>query len=440
MRKTYRPYEPNQALLLPPSLQDWLPSKHLAFFVMDVVRNLDLSGIYAFYEQEERGYPPYHPEMMLQVLVYAYCRGIYSSRKIARAIEEEVPFRVLAAGNLPDFRTVSDFRKRHLKEFHNLFVQALRLCQEAGLVKMGRVALDGSKIKANASKHKAMSYGRMKKKLSELEAEVKELLQRAEEEDAREDAEYGVGRRGDELPEELAIREKRLKKIKEAKEALEKEVQEEAKKRGQPAELAVPADKAQRNFTDPESRIMKGSDGFVQAYNAQILVDEEAQVIVAERATNEGTDHGAVLKLVEQVEENTGRLPEKLLSDAGTASKSNLGYLEGRKIDAYVATEKLRHGSPAPQAPRGRIPKDMGLLERMKRKLQTRRGREEYKHRKAIVEPVFGQVKHARSFAQFSLRGGWKVQGEWSLICAVHNLLKLFGGWQEAGTGVLGLT
>jgi len=274
MAKTYRPYVPEQDLLLPPSLREWLPEDHLAFFVSDLIDQLDLSAITTVYEDEERGYPPYHPVMLTKVLVYAYCVGVFSSRKIQRRLVEDVAFRVLAAGNAPDFRTIADFRKTHLAALRGFFEQVLRLARELGAPRVGRVALDGSKIKANASKHKAMSYDRMREKQRQLREEVTELLAQAEAADAAEDAEYGPDRRGDELPAELQRRESRLKRIREAKRALEARAKAEAAAAGEPAESAKPDPKAQYNFTDPESRIMKGPDGFVQAYNAQVAVDE----------------------------------------------------------------------------------------------------------------------------------------------------------------------
>jgi len=265
MAKTYRPYVPEQDLLLPPSLRDWLPEDHLAFFVSDLIDQLDVSAITAVYEDEERGYPPYHPVMLTKVLVYAYCVGVFSSRRIQRRLVEDVAFRVLAAGNEPDFRTIADFRKTHLATLKGFFEQVLRLARELDAPRVGRVALDGSKIKANASKHKAMSYDRMRDKQKQLREEVSQLLAQAEAADAAEDAAYGTNRRGDELPAELQRRESRLKRIREAKRALEARATEEAAAKGKPAGSAKPDPKAQYNFTDPESRIMKGPDGFVQA-------------------------------------------------------------------------------------------------------------------------------------------------------------------------------
>jgi transposase len=289
MAKTYRPYVPEQALLLPPSLREWLPEDHLAFFVSDLVDQLDLSAIISAYEDEERGYPPYHPVMLTKVLVYGYCVGVFSSRKIQQRLAEDVAFRVLAAGNHPDFRTIADFRKTHLPALRGFFEQVLRLAREWGAPRVGRVALDSSKIKANASKHKAMSYGRLREKHRQLRAEVKQLLDQAEAADAAEDAEYGPDRRGDELPVELQRRESRLKRIREAQRALEGRAKAEAVVEGEADESVKPDSKAQYNFTDPESRIMKGPDGFVQAYNVQVAVDE-LQLIVGHAVTQETND------------------------------------------------------------------------------------------------------------------------------------------------------
>jgi len=289
MAKTFRPYDPDQLLLMPPALADWVPEDHLARFVSDVVDTLDLMAIEETYA-EERGYPPYHPQMMVKVLLYGYCTGIYSSRKIARQLTDSVAFRFLAAGNQPDFRTVSEFRKRHGAALAGLFQQVLRLCRRAGLVKLGQVAVDGTKIKANASKHKAMSYRRMQEADAALTAEVAELLRRAEAADHDEDARYGPDQRGEELPAELARRESRLAKIREAKAALEADARTQAQAEGKPPDDARPPDKAQRNFTDPESKIQKTSDGFIQGYNAQVAVDATAQVIVAQHVTAASPD------------------------------------------------------------------------------------------------------------------------------------------------------
>jgi transposase len=428
MAKTYRPYLPEQDFLLPPSLREWLPEDHLAYFVSDLIDHLDLSAITAVYEDEERGYPPYHPVMLTKVLVYGYCVGVFSSRRIQRRLLEDIPFRVLAAGNEPDFRTIADFRKTHLTALQGFFEQVLQMARDLGAARMGRVALDGTKVKANASKHKAMSYQRMGEKQRQLRGEVKELLAQAEATDAAEDAEYGADRRGDELPAELQRRESRLRRIREAKRVLEARAKEAAAAAGQPSDAAKPDPKAQYNFTDPESRIMKGPDGFVQAYNAQIAVNEQ-QLIVGQAVTQETNDKQQLVPMITIVEKQSGDTPTQLLADAGYCSDANLAAVADTTIDAYISTRKQKHGErpgrPGP-CPRGPLPKTATRVDRMSRKLHTKAGAAVYAARKAIVEPVIGQIKQARGFRQFLLRGIEKVQGEWSLVCTTHNILKLY--------------
>jgi transposase len=436
--KTFRPYEPDQIILMPASMQDWLPSDHLAYFISDVVDHFDLSAIMERYAGEERGYPPYHPTMMVKVLFYAYSIGIASSRKIEKRLCEDIAFRVLAGNNTPDFRTISDFRKDHLKALAGLFLQVLKLCQKAGLVRLGHVALDGTKIKANASKHKAMSYKRMKEEEARLEAEVMDLLKKAEAVDEEEDQRYGKGKRGDELPKELAFRESRLKKIREAKIALEAEARLDAEKRPEKGdEEATPPDKAQRNFTDPESNIMPAPGGkhFIQAYNAQAAVDSAHQVIVAAEVTNKPTDRGQAQPMMEIVQVNTGQLPRQMSADAGYFSSDAVKNLAVQGIDVYIPPDKIGHRFTLPPAPRGRIPKCLSIVDRMRRKLRTKKGRECYGLRKELPEPVFGQIKQARGFDQFLLRGSDKVSSEWKVICTGHNLLKLF---RVCGRGLYG--
>ena len=422
MSKTCLPYDPDQQLLLPAALQEWLPDDHLAYFVSDVVDQLDLSSITARYEGERRGGPPYHPRMMVKVLLYGYCVGVASSRRIAQRLHEDIAFRVLAANNTPDFRTISDFRKDHLAALAGLFLQVLAFCQRAGLVKLGHVALDGTKVRANASRHKAMSYRRMKEKETQLAAEVAELLRRAQEVDDEEDRRYGKDKRGDELPEELVFREGRLEKIREAMAAAE---QVEAEGKEHPG---VPDDKAQRNFTDAESRIMPGPGGrdFLQAYNCQAVVDHAHQVIVAARATNQSSDKQQAAAMMQETIDNVGAVPREVSADAGYYSAKAVDELYALGVDPFVAPEQTRHGRVVPPAPRGRILRHLSHRDRMRRKLQTRRGRQRYALRMATVEPVFGQIKAGRGFRQFLLRGLGKVNGEWSLICTGHNLLKLF--------------
>ena len=472
MPKTFRPYEPDQRFLLPPSLREWLPEDHLALFLMDVCQQLDLSRITAYYERELRGSPPHHPRMMVTLLVYAYCVGVPSSRKIERRTHEDIAFRVLCANTHPDHKCISEFRRIHLAALAELFVQVLRLCQKAGLVKLGHVALDGTKVKANASKHKAMSYDRMKQKEAELEAQVRELLAQAEAADAEEDAAYGKDRRGDELPEELRRTQDRLERIRALRAALEAEARAQAEADSPSAkedaavetvlternniEAAVeskaprdddaddppppvptpeplpahqiprntdgtPTDKAQRNFTDAQSRIQKTGDGFVQGYNAQAAVDAAFQIIVALGVGSQPPDAEYLVPMLDRVVDNCGRPPDKASADNGYYSESNVERATSRGIDVYIATGRTKHGRAG--APRSDA--DAGTAKaRMKAKLATDEGRAVYARRKAIVEPVFGQIKN-RGFRQFLLRGIEKVRGEWALIGLSHNLLKL---------------
>jgi transposase len=424
MPKTFRPYNPEQSLLLPPSLSDWIPENHLARFVSDVVDELDLSGIESTYE-EERGYPPYDPRMMTKLLLYGYATGTYSSRRIATKVTDSVAFRFLAAGNAPDFRTINRFRKTHGEALDGLFTQVLHLCQAAGLVKLGKVAVDSTKIKANASKHKAMSYGRMKDKQRALKDEVRRILEEADRIDEEEDQLYGKDKRGDELPEELQTREGRLKKIREAKAALEAEARERAKAEGKDPKKAKPEDKAQRNFTDPESRIQKTSDGFIQGFNVQIAVDGHAQVILAHYVAQTSPDAPHLVPVIQAVHDTLGRRPKQVLADAGYWSESNVWELRKRGIDPYIPPRRMKHGEAA-VPPRGRTPRRQSFKERMERKLRTARGRAAYAWRKIIPEPVFGQIKQARGFRQFLRRGVKAVRQEWGLICTAHNLLKLY--------------
>ena len=435
MGKTYRTYLPEQDFLLPPSLGDWLPEDHLAYFVSDVVEQLDLSAIESVYEEEERGQPPYHPRMMTKLLMYGYCVGVFSSRRLQKKLREDVGFRVLAAGNEPDFRTISDFRKLHLGALQGLFDQVLQIALQAGAMKLGRVVLDGSKVKANASKHKAMSYGRMQEQEKRLKEEVKRLLEQAEATDAEEDTRYGRDRTGNELPAELARRETRLRRIQEAKRALEERAKEEAKSKGKPEEKAKPKAKMQYNFTDPESRIMKGADGFVQGYNAQASVEPEMLLIVGQSVTEAANDKQQLEPMVAAIEQQSGQRPEAILADSGYCSEENLEHLESaeepeRQIEGFIATGKQKHGEHRLPAKRGPLPKGATRVERMKRKLQTKVGKAVYAARKCVVEPVFGHIKQARGFRQFLLRGKEKVKGEWALLCLTHNILRLHAAMQ----------
>jgi transposase len=431
MPKGYRAYLPDQDFLLPPSLQQWLPEGHLAYFVSEVVDQLDLTPMHAEYGEEKRGQPPYDPRMMTKLLVYGYCVGVYSSRKIQQRLHEDVAFRVLAAGNEPDFRTISDFRKIHLKTLSAFFEEVLKIVLETGAIKLGRVALDGTKIKANASKHKAMSYDRMAQQEEAIREQVKELMARAAAADAEEDTQFGADKRGDELPEELQRRETRLARIREARRVVEERAREKAKSEGKPEDEAQPEAKSQYNFTDPESRIMKSNEGFVQAYNGQIAVEPEFQLIVGQLVTQAANDKEQMRPMVEAIEDQSGQRPDELLADAGYCSDSNLEYLESeaepeKRIDAYVATGRQKHSEAPADCPRGPLPTGSTRVDRMRRKLQTKTGKAVYARRKAIVEPVFGQIKQARGFRRFSLRGLVKVQGEWAFVCLTHNILKLF--------------
>ena len=431
MGKSYRPYYPDEELLLPPSLRDWLPENHLAYFVSDVADNLDLSRMDAVYGNEKRGQPPYDPLMMTKVLLYGYCVGVFSSRRIERRLVEDIAFRVLAAGNQPNFRTISDFRKIHLVTLEGLFEQVLKIALEAGAMKVGRVAVDGTKVKANASKHKAMSYDRMLEKEKQLKAEVKQLLAQAEAADAAEDQQYGKDRRGDELPAELQRRETRIKKIQEAKRAIEQRAHDKAAAEGADPQQARPKDKDQYNFTDPQSRIMKGADGFVQAYNAQAAVEPKLQLIVGQTVTQAANDKEQLIPMLATMEEQSGQRPDDILADSGYCSEKNLEALDSeenpeRRVDGYIATERQKHDEYKESCPKGPLSKEATRVDRMRRKLRTKAGKAVYAARKAIVEPVFGQIKQARGFRQFLLRGIDKVRGEWSLVCLTHNILKMY--------------
>jgi transposase len=466
MAKGYLPYDVDQRLLLPPDMREWLPEGHLALFLLDVVSELDLSAIYAVHEsRDDRGRAGYHPRMMVALLLYAYCVGKPSSRRIERATYEDVAFRVLTGDQHPDHDSIASFRKTHLKALAGRFTEVLRLCQKAGLVKLGHIAIDGSKMKASASKHKAMSYERMGVTEKRLEEEVRALLEKAERADAEEDAEHGKGVRGDELPKELARRESRLGKIREAKAALEQEAKEKAARQAEEAaakraerereaaekgkkatgpkpepsdpEQAVPDPKAQRNFTDPESRIMPdgaNKGAFIQAYNAQIAVDAEAQVIVAVIVTQQANDVRQLVPMAEAIVQNVGALATTTSADAGYFSEHNVEHKALTGTNLLVPPNRQKHGeAPALAA----LDPDALAAERMRHKLASPEGRNLYKMRKAIVEPVFGQLKDARFFRQFLLRGVEAVTAEFSLMALTHNLLKLFRSGARAPRPVL---
>jgi transposase len=441
MRDTrFLPYEPEKPLLLPPDIREWLPSDHLALFVSDVVDSLDLTAITDQYMHLEGGHPAYHPAMMLKLLFYGYCVGVRSSRRIELKTYEDVAFRVLSCDTHPDHSRISDFRKRHLPVIQDLFVEFLGLCKEFKLVKLGRVSLDGSKMKGNASKHKAMSYDRMVKKEPELQAEVDRLLAEAESLDEKEDKKYGKGKRGDELPQELKFKQGRLEKIRQAKAALEEEARQKAIGEGKADNPpGTPADKAQRNFTDPDSRIMPdgATKAFMQGYNGQIAVDCDSQIIVAADVVQASNDREQFIPLVEQIEDNLGEIPDVALADNGYYSERNAEYAVRNHIEPLIAPERIKHSDQPQPAPKGRIPNDLPMVDRMRRKLRTKQGQRTYSKRKESVEPVFGQIKDARGIRSFLLRGLEEVRAEWYLICLTHNILKLWrhivgDGWRSA--------
>lgn len=444
MQGNFKPYNQDQIFLFPKSLKDFIPKGHLVYLIDEIVEKFDLSPIIQKYSSN--GCRAYAPVMLTKILFYAYCTGNYSSRKIALRLEDNVFFMYLAAMQRPDFRTISDFRKNHLKELSALFVDVLKLCQELSLLKCGHISLDGSKVKANASKHKAMSYGRMKKKKDELEREVEKLLRQANEIDEEEDKEYG-NKRGDELPEELQFKETRLRKIEEAMGRLEEEAREEGKSKVE--------DNKQTSFTDSSARIMKTPHGFEYSYNVQCAVDEANQVIVAHDVSNEASDKSQLSPMLEKIEENTGEKPEKFTADNGYSSVGNLECFEkDRDIDAYIAqgNEKKMKSKEKGKEVRCPISKEAcvrdtclkceGRLQcgswgkflrgKMLEKLKSKEGSKVYKKRKAITEPVFGQMKWARGFRQFSMRGLEKAKGEFALLCTAHNILKICKFMREA--------
>ena len=438
MSNIFHKYEPDQVLLFPPSPRDWLAEDHLVWFISDAVDELDIGPLVAKYRPCGKGNLAYHPRMMLKLLIYGYATGVVSSRKIARQIEENVAFRVLAAGHSPNHRTICRFRERHLGEFEDLFVQVIQIAAGAGLAKIGTIAVDGSKVKANASKHKAMSYERMQEEERRLAREIRELTRKARSLDEIEDERYGPDFRGDELPEEIKRRQSRLEKIREARRQLEARKKAEAqrveqkekkktkgkkrsdKPRGCPRikPPGKPQPKDQQNFTDPDSRIMKvGSKGFEQCYNTQIAVDASQKIIVSAGVTQKASDVQELVDVIDQVETNTGRQPDKVLADAGYRSEANFVELEQRGIKGFIPLGREKRGS--------RDLRTDGATRRMAQRMRGTRGRSTYKMRKWIVEPVFGWVKNVVGFRSFSLRGLRKVTGEWNLVCLAVNLKRL---------------
>ena len=472
--KSFRTFDLDQALLLPPDLRDWLPEGHLARFVAELVGELDVSAIFAGYDGDGRGQAAYHPRMMVGLLIYGYCVGIFSSRRIERATFEDVAFRFLSGDQHPDHDTIAAFRERHLPALKALFLQVLKLCELAGLVKLGHVALDGTKVKANASKHKAMSYDHMCKREQELAAQVAGLLAQASSIDAAEDQQYGRGQSAEQLPADLARSQQRLAKIREAKAALEQEARAAAERQRIEVEAALaerarreaetgkgisgpkpvapdpamakPEAKAQRNFTDPESKIMKdgATKGFEQAYNAQIVVDDAHQIIIAEDLSAQANDKQQLAAMLAQVEANLGRKPTAASADAGYYADDQLIDPRLQGIDLHVPPDRQKHNQPpppddppAPPAGAAEVPESPATpktrIAAMRTKLKTAAGHAIYRMRKAIVEPVFGQVKQVRGFRRFSFRGQSKTRAEWSLVCTTHNLLKLWrSGWSPA--------
>src|SRR6478736_5024124 len=449
MKKTYRDWSPDQPSIFPPSPRDWLPEDDLVYFLLDTVATIDLAPFFAYYERETRGQPPFHPRMMVSLLLYCYATGTRSSRKIMRRCQVDVACRVIVGDDIPDFRTISDFRKTHLDRLEALFVEVLKLCALAGLAKVGTIALDGTKVKANASRHKAMSYERMKAEEIRLKQEIARLLADAEATDKAEDSLHGPDRQGDELPDELARRQGRLAKIQAARKLLEEraraEAAEEAARRqaegkappATPPAEAAPGPKDQINFTDPESRIMRASNkGWDQCGNAQAVTNEH-QVILAADVTDQANDVRQLVPMVDQARANldAAGVTEAIkaaLGDAGYYSEQNAKDLEQRGIEAYLATERLKHHEKVASAPRGRAPKGLSAKQRMARKLRTKKGREMYAKRKGMIEPIFGQLKQVLGFRQFSMRGLASMRGEWRLMATVHNLLKLWRNGQEA--------
>ena len=486
--KQYRPWKLDQQLLFPPALRDWLPEDHLVYRFLEAVEVLDIAAITSQIEAKDpRGNRPYHPRMMVALVVFAYASGVYSSRRIAAATYESVPFRVLTGDEHPHFTVINEFRARHRAAVKDLFLQVLRLCARAGLVDLEHIALDGSKVQGNASKHKAMSYERMQKELARLEGEVEAMLDRADRVDAEEDERYGVGRDAHELADELKRREERMRRIRQAKEELEREAaqareemlrrrakeqsdkaaeeedpverkrkQSRARKAEQEAgklaerwsrepsqpdgegktsdlpEHKVPSTpsgdpqpSAQRNFTDPDSRVMKRDGTYLQGYNCQCAVDGKHQIIVAEAVTNQAPDQEHLRPLILRVEEDLGRPPRRLTADAGYMSDENVAFCEQQKVDTYISVSRDRHGKST-TADDAQSDGLSAARAAMQAKLRTTEGRQIYAKRKATVEPVFGQIKEARRFRRFSLRGIDKVRHEGTLVCLCHNLHKLF--------------
>jgi len=436
MNASYVPYTPDQDLLLPPSLQEWLPDGHLAYFISDTVDSLDLSGFHARYAGGGPRNQPFHPAMMVKVLLYGYATGTFSSRKLAQGLHENVALRVLGAGNFPAHRTLSDFRANHLEALSDLFVQIVRLARECGLVKLGTVAIDGTKVKANASRHKAMSYKRMLESEQKLRDQIKDLMDRATAADAAEKDEPEL-----DIPDEIARREQRLKTIRAAKARLEERQREADLTRGRTEgderkprkpdgtpkgggpyarDFGVPEDTAQENFTDPDSRIMKQSNGgFDQSYNGQTAVDAENGIVIAAELVQCAADSGELVPMIDAVEANLGELPDQTLADAGYRSEDAFEALA--QVDTDLIVSIGREGRDVARIDAKKAPHTAAMAER----LQSQDGRAAYRRRKGIVEPPNGWIKHVMGFRQFSLRGVGKVRAEWKLVNAALNLRRM---------------
>lgn len=454
--KSFRQYVPEQSLMLPPDVREWVPDGHLARFVEEVSGLFGLEEFYASYEEDGRGLSAYHPLLMVRLLLYGSLTGRYSSRKLERATYEDVPTRYLVADAHPDHARIAAFRTRHEKALEGIFVQVVLLCARAGLVKLGRVAIDGTKIKANASRFKSLTYAQMQEEEKQWAVEqVRRWMAEAERVDRAEDEEYGKHRRGDELPAELATTEKRRARIRELMEQMKQEAREKAQRDrveaekhleqrrreeerrgrrfgGRPPKMpdpekAEPKPTAQRNLIDSDSRIMKdnSSNSFQQAYNAQVVVDEENQIIVAAAVTQQEHDREQLVPMINQVKRNLGQKPKVILADSGYWGPEQLTDESLNGTDLYLPPEgnnQMRRRGKA-----SRWSRNPELLDQLRQKMKTQVGRDQYRARQGIVEPVFGQIKHAHGFRQFLMRGLKKVSVEWSLLCTAHDLLKLYG-------------
>lgn len=421
MKSRFQQWNHQDTFLFPPSVDEFLPDDHLCYFVRDlVVESLDLSSIYASYHST-LGKPPHNPDLMLALLLYSYCRGLFSSRKIAQACDERLDYKaILGSATAPDFRRIGEFRKRHFNALGNLFTQVLELCRQAGMVKLGHVAIDGTKIRSNASKHKAMSYGRMNQASRRLKQEVDNWLASANAIDESEDQEFGPESSGQEMPEWCRNKQERIKKIRQAKKALEERAKKNNDDDDKDAPQSGPKDSDQINFTDPESRIMPTKDGFQQCYNAQAAVDAESQIIVALSVTDQPNDKKQLGPMLDEIKVSNGRNATEVSADSGYCSEANLKMITQRRINGYVATGRQKHGEKSATGPSGQP-----RVAAMTQKLKMGGFRSRYRLRKQTVEPVFGQIKQGRGFRQFLTRGLKNVRGEWELICISHNILKL---------------